>query len=483
MARRHQRWVWTALLDFDIKLTLDGKSLSPREIEALLASTDGLVLVKGKWVEVDREKLSEVLDQWRDVQQQAREGRVSFGEAMRMLAGAQLDGGDTDSTEDVRPEWSEVIAGKWLSSRLDTLRSPELQAEINAGAGLRAELRPYQKLGVQWLWTLRGLELGGCLADDMGLGKTIQVLGLLSLSRGNREPGTDLLVVPASIVDNWRLEIERFAPQLKVLIAHPSHIPSPELKRLSRKAVDAHDAVITTYGTAMRTEWMKSHTWRNVILDEAQAIKARYARTAQPARAAALPRFVGAAECGDPLPIHRRGKRHWRKEMKNRFPGSSEEIVEAATKGVVSMIPVVGGLLAELGAVLVNPLDTRKRAWIKEVEKALTELSEKHQRLPDALVDDPAFVTAFLKATAAALATHHEIKIQALREFIVAVGAKSVPDEELQHALLRLLEDLSVGHIEVLLFLKKGSSAESVGDFWFRQVTQRVVQSAISRHR
>ena len=262
-----------ALLDFDIELTLEGKSLSPREIEVLLASTDGLVLIKGKWVEVDREKLSEVLDQWRDVQQQAQEGRVSFGEAMRMLAGAQLDGGDSDGTEDVRPEWSEVIAGKWLSSRLDTLRSPELRAEINAGAGLRAELRPYQKLGVQWLWTLRGLELGGCLADDMGLGKTIQVLGLLSLSRGNREPGTDLLVVPASIVDNWRLEIERFAPQLKVLIAHPSHIPSPELKRLSRKAVDAHDAVITTYGTVMRTAWMRSHTWRNVILDEAQAIK------------------------------------------------------------------------------------------------------------------------------------------------------------------------------------------------------------------
>ena len=262
-----------ALLDFDIKLTLDGKSLSPREIEVLLASTEGLVLLKGKWVEVDREKLREVLDQWRGVQQQAQGGGVSFGEAMRMLAGAQLDSGAPDGTEDVRPEWSEVIAGKWLSSRLDTLRSPELRAEIDAGAGLRAELRPYQKLGVQWLWTLRGLELGGCLADDMGLGKTIQVLGLLSLSRGSRESGTDLLVVPASLVDNWRLEIERFAPQLKVLIAHPSHIPSPELKRLSKGAVDAHDAVITTYGTAMRTAWMKSHAWRNVILDEAQAIK------------------------------------------------------------------------------------------------------------------------------------------------------------------------------------------------------------------
>ncbi len=262
-----------ALLDFDVQLTLDGKNLSKKEIETLLAATEGLVLIKGKWVEVDRDKLGAVLDQWRDVQKQAQAGGVSFGEAMRMLAGAQLDGGDGVSADDARPEWSEVIAGKWLSSRLDALRSHELRAEIDSDAGLRGELRPYQKLGVQWLWTLRGLELGGCLADDMGLGKTIQALGVLSMSRRNKEKGTDLLVVPASLVDNWRLEIERFAPEMKVLIAHPSRIPSPALKKLSKQEVDAHDAVITTYGTAMRTEWMKSHAWRNVILDEAQVIK------------------------------------------------------------------------------------------------------------------------------------------------------------------------------------------------------------------
>ena len=263
----------SALLSFDVSLTLDGKILSPRDIDAVLASTEGLVLIKGKWVEVNREKLGEVLDQWHDAQKHAQAGGVSFGEAMRMLAGAQLGGGDPDGTGDARPEWSEVIAGKWLSSKLDTLRAPELRAEIDAGAGLRAELRPYQKIGVQWLWTLRALELGGCLADDMGLGKTIQVLGLLSMSRGDTEPGTDLLVVPGSLVDNWRLEIERFAPQLEVLIAHPSHIPSPELKQIPKTQVDACDAVITTYGTAMRTEWMTSYAWRSVILDEAQAIK------------------------------------------------------------------------------------------------------------------------------------------------------------------------------------------------------------------
>jgi non-specific serine/threonine protein kinase len=262
-----------ALLDFDVKLTVDGSALSPKEIKELLAASEGLVLLKGKWMEVDRDKLSAVLDQWRQVQKQAQVDGVSFGEAMRMLAGAQLDGGETNGAGDARPDWSEVIAGKWLSARLDDLRSPRLRSEIDANAGLKAELRPYQKLGAQWLWTLRGLELGGCLADDMGLGKTIQVLAVLSLSLRNREKGTDLLVVPASIIDNWRLEIERFAPELKVLIAHPSRIPSTELKKLSRNQVDAHDAVITTYGTVMRSDWIKAHSWRNVILDEAQAIK------------------------------------------------------------------------------------------------------------------------------------------------------------------------------------------------------------------
>ena len=263
-----------ALLDFDVKLTIDGQALSPEEIEELLGSTQGLVLIKGKWVEVDRDLLGEVLDHWRDVQNQAATGGVSFGEAMRMLAGAQLDGGETDGAGVARPDWSEVIAGKWLSSRLDALRSPQLRSEIDANAGLKAELRPYQKLGVHWLWTLRGLELGGCLADDMGLGKTIQVLAVLCLILRNREKGVDLLVVPASLVDNWRQEIERFVPEgIKMLIAHPSYIPSAELNKLSRREVDAHDAVITTYGTVMRTDWMKKHPWRSVILDEAQAIR------------------------------------------------------------------------------------------------------------------------------------------------------------------------------------------------------------------
>jgi superfamily II DNA or RNA helicase len=262
-----------ALLDFDVQLTLDGKTLSEKERQTLLSADAGLVWLKGQWVEVDSDQLHQALDQWLGHQEQAESGGVSFGEAMRMLAGARLDGSDGRAAEAAPPEWSEVVAGKWLASKLDALRAPKLKAEIDRNAGLKGELRPYQKFGVQWLWTLRGLELGGCLADDMGLGKTIQVLGVLSMSRRHKEKGTDLLVVPASLLGNWRSEIERFAPELKVLIAHPSANPSRELKKLSTQDVDAYDAVITTYGTVMRTEWMKGFAWRGVILDEAQAIK------------------------------------------------------------------------------------------------------------------------------------------------------------------------------------------------------------------
>lgn len=262
-----------ALLDFDVRLTLDGKALSKKDIKTLLASTEGLALIKGKWIEVDREKLSAVLNHWHDVQGQAAAGGVSFAEAMRMLAGADLSETTDGGTMDASPEWSEVIAGKWLTGKLDSLRSPQVRAEISAGAGLRAELRPYQKIGVQWLWSLRSLGLGACLADDMGLGKTIQVLGILSMLQRKKVGGTDLLVVPASLIDNWHAEMQQFAPKLKALIAHPSHMPRASMKSLPASEVNAYNAVITTYGTVMRTGWMKKYPWRCVILDEAQAIK------------------------------------------------------------------------------------------------------------------------------------------------------------------------------------------------------------------
>ena len=107
----------------------------------------------------------------------------------------------------------------------------------------------------------------------MGLGKTIQVLALLLLRKQHGPRGTSLLIVPASILGNWRGEIERFAPGLGVLLAHPSAMPSWELRGLSPEEVSKHDVVITSYGFLSRLPWAASFDWDLLVLDEAQAIK------------------------------------------------------------------------------------------------------------------------------------------------------------------------------------------------------------------
>ncbi|MFN3197637.1 MAG: DEAD/DEAH box helicase [Bradymonadia bacterium] len=268
-----------AVMDFDVEVALGGETLTEAEIQQLLSAGRGLTLLKGRWVEVDPEALSGVLDHWRAVGARARAEGLSFAEAMRWVAEGDAESAD----EDARQAWSQIIAGPWLRDTLAQLRRPEAPGGIEGEAQLKATLRPYQRRGVQWLQTLYGLGLGGCLADDMGLGKTIQVITLLALLKA-RAPGEtatqtdsprplDLLIVPASLIDNWRGEMIRFAPQLRPWVAHASHIPATRLKATEEGDLADVDVVITTYGTALRTPWILARRWRCLVLDEAQAIK------------------------------------------------------------------------------------------------------------------------------------------------------------------------------------------------------------------
>src|SRR5262249_36265364 len=117
--------------------------------------------------------------------------------------------------------------------------------------------------------------LGACLADDMGLGKTIQVLSLLVVlkNEAGAKPKPSLLVAPASLLANWAAEIARFAPSLKAITAHPSVMPSAQLKSSTADSLAEADLVITSYGSLPRVPWLGSTPWRLVIVDEAQAIK------------------------------------------------------------------------------------------------------------------------------------------------------------------------------------------------------------------
>ena len=144
---------------------------------------------------------------------------------------------------------------------------------------LQGTLRPYQHEGLSWLRLLTKLGLGACLADDMGLGKTIQVLALLLGENrdGAARPGVpSILVVPASLLGNWRDEASHSAPSLKLRFLHPA-----ETDRQTLAAIEAApathladtDLVVTTYAMLVRQSWLAEVSWRLVILDEAQAVR------------------------------------------------------------------------------------------------------------------------------------------------------------------------------------------------------------------
>ena len=283
-----------ALLDFSIEVTLDGERLSVAEIEALLKNTDGLQWIRGRWIEVDKKRLGRMLERFQTIEQAAAGTGLGFSEAMRLMAGASLDG---DAIDPADADWSQLVAGPWLAETLRGLRQPEGLAQISPGQELKATLRPYQQVGVRWLYLLTQLGLGACLADDMGLGKTIQVLSLLLvLKREKKHSRPSLLVAPASLLANWAEEALRFAPSLRLIIAHPSAMPAADLRALDTKRLNDVDLVITSYGSLLRVPLLESVDWHLAIIDEAQAIKnpgAKQTRQVKKLKAAARIALTG----------------------------------------------------------------------------------------------------------------------------------------------------------------------------------------------
>ena len=253
-----------SLLDFRMEVTLDGEPLTPAEIESLLAASTGLHWIRGQWVELDRDRLSQLIARFQGIENAAVDG-LPFDQAMRLLAGTALD-----DAVPADPDWSEIVAGDWLAGMLRGLRSPEGLAAVTPGPALKASLRPYQQAGVRWLHLLASMGLGACLADDMGLGKTIQVLALLLTLQRTRP---SLLVAPASLLANWQEEAERFTPTLRCLIAHPSAMAQEELRALDAERLAGIDLVITSYATLMRLPNLLALRWHLAVADEAQALK------------------------------------------------------------------------------------------------------------------------------------------------------------------------------------------------------------------
>lgn len=260
------------LLDFSMAVVLDGEALTPAEIEELLASNNGLAMLRGKWVEIDRDRLACALDRYKQVEQLAREEGLSFASAMRLLSGAEF-GGDEQSVDSPTADWGQVVAGPWIAEALAQCRNPQTLAGTLPVEALKADLRPYQEIGVRWLSFLSQLGLGACLADDMGLGKTLQVLALIvgrQSAKERRRPS--LVVAPASLLGNWASEASRFAPGLEVFVAHPAFAARDDIERPASNLAKA-DLVVTSYGSLLRLGWLAEREWDLIVIDEAQAIK------------------------------------------------------------------------------------------------------------------------------------------------------------------------------------------------------------------
>lgn len=163
-----------------------------------------------------------------------------------------------------KPTFLEELYNKKL--RLQNISEIE---PIAIPKGIKAKLRDYQHHGLNWLAFLDKNQLGGCLADDMGLGKTLQTIAFLQhLKISNPKNQPSLIIAPTSLIFNWKNEIEKFCPTLKLLTFTGSN-------RLENKDnFNKYDLIISTYGSLLNDiEFLKDFKFHYVVLDESQAIK------------------------------------------------------------------------------------------------------------------------------------------------------------------------------------------------------------------
>ncbi|MBL7788287.1 MAG: ATP-dependent helicase [Chitinophagales bacterium] len=133
---------------------------------------------------------------------------------------------------------------------------------------VKATLRPYQQKGFEWMVLLSKIGAGACLADDMGLGKTLQTICFLDYKKKQSPNTIQLIISPSSLMYNWKVEIEKFAPELKTHVYHQSN------RNIEDLATNQADILITSYGTARADiELLEGLQFSTIVLDESHNIK------------------------------------------------------------------------------------------------------------------------------------------------------------------------------------------------------------------
>jgi len=253
----------SAIMEFSPSITLGGEQVTEQELREFLKMSEGLIQYKGKWIEINKKRLEEVLDAFEKIKDLPEDEDFTLSDAMRLeLNAVELLGLKDDEIE------ISVSNGQWLKGLRQTMLHPEKCGKADIAPTFYAKLREYQEDGYHWLNQMSQFGFGACLADDMGLGKTVQMIAFLEYHRVN-EGGQALLILPASLIGNWQKEIEKFAPEMPYQVLHKSSLKGTETIQLREGGF----LYITTYGMAVRLEELKDRQWDYLILDEAQAIK------------------------------------------------------------------------------------------------------------------------------------------------------------------------------------------------------------------
>ena len=250
------------IMDFMPVLKVGDEEISESEIRKFLEMAESLVMYKGKWIEVDKEKLKSLLLVFEKAKDLSNNEVISFAQAMKMEL--NINHVIDMSSEDLDIS---VSSGKWLKNIRKKLESP-VAVNVKIVSSFKAKLRKYQEIGYSWLNQMTDLELGACLADDMGLGKTVQIIAFLEYQRIEKG-GKALLILPTSLIGNWEKEIEKFAPELPYQILHKSIAKNSDGMKINEDKF----LYITTYKMVSKIEDLKTRKWNYMILDEAQAIK------------------------------------------------------------------------------------------------------------------------------------------------------------------------------------------------------------------
>lgn len=257
-----------AMLNFNWRFSMNGAELSEEEFQKLVQEQRRLVKVRGRWVKLDPKMIAHL----QALMAQAKKEGLRMQDIFAMEAEEELASTPEDEFDPRAFAQIKIELNQSLKQMLKQLHTLDEIPSIPISPQLLGELRPYQKLGVDWLVFLRQFGFGACLADDMGLGKTIQLIAYLLHVKNNRlskEPA--LIICPTTVLGNWQRELEKFAPSLNVVLHYGSNRPKGDAFSPS---IQNADVVLTSYGlTHLDFEEFSTIDWGTIALDEAQNIK------------------------------------------------------------------------------------------------------------------------------------------------------------------------------------------------------------------